>query len=54
MSLYRSAVGNVRKLSSILSYGMIDYRSDKERVARSARLTKKAVKKQTKLLKKQG
>ncbi|MBB5791774.1 DUF2510 domain-containing protein [Jiangella mangrovi] len=34
-----------------MTVGLVDFRSDKERVARSARLTKRAVKKQTRFIK---
>lgn len=40
-------MGIIRKTMSVSTAGLIDYRSDKERVARSARLTRKAVKEQT-------
>lgn len=38
-------MGMLRKSVSLLTVGLVDYRSDKERVARSARLTKEAVRK---------
>jgi hypothetical protein len=44
------AVGLFRKSLSMTTLGAVDWRSDKERVARSARLTKREAKKQTKLL----
>lgn len=40
-------MGIIRKTMSASTVGLIDFRSDKERVARSARLTRKAVKEQT-------
>lgn len=43
-------MGITRKLLSASSLGLIDYRSDKERIARSARLTKRAVKTQNRML----
>jgi hypothetical protein len=42
-----------RKLLSISTMGLIDFQSDKERTARSARLTKQATRKQNRLIKKQ-
>jgi hypothetical protein len=45
----RQHVGMIRKTMSVF-----DFQSDKERVARSARLTKQATKKQNKLIKKQN
>lgn len=47
-------MGVIRKSTSIFTLGLVDYRSDKERAARSSRLTKRAVKKNNKLLKKQN
>jgi hypothetical protein len=47
-------MGMIRKVASFSTYGVIDFRSDKERVARSARLTKRATKKQNKLIKDQN
>jgi hypothetical protein len=38
-------MGLIRKTMSVSTLGMIDYRSDKERMARSARLTKEATRK---------
>lgn len=38
-------MGLIRKTMSVGTLGMIDYRSDKERMARSARLTKEATRK---------
>lgn len=53
-------MGLTRKFLSVSTLGIIDFRSDKERVARSARLTKRATKsgnrerkRQTKLLEQQ-
>lgn len=50
----RCQVGMTRKTLSMCTLGLIDYRSDKERVARSARLTKQSVKEQTKLMRQQA
>lgn len=47
-------MGVIRKSMSITTLGLIDFRSDKERVARSARLTKRATKKNNRLVKKQN
>lgn len=47
-------MGLIRKSMSITTLGVIDYRSDKERTARSTRLTKRATKKTNKLLKEQN
>lgn len=46
-------MGLIRKGLSMSTVGMIDFRSDKERVARSARLTKRATKQQNGLLREQ-
>ena len=46
-------MGMTRKLLSISTAGAIDFRSDKERIARSAKKTAKELKKQTKLMKRQ-
>jgi hypothetical protein len=46
-------MGLMRKAVSMSTAGMVDFRSDKERVARSARLTKRAAKGQNRLLKEQ-
>ncbi len=47
-------MGLIRKSLSVSTLGLIDFRSDKERVARSARLTKRATKQQNKLIKEQN
>lgn len=47
-------MGVIRKSMSVTTLGLIDFRSDKERVARSARLTKRATKKQNRLARKQN
>lgn len=47
-------MGIIRKSASVYSLGLIDFRSDKERTARSTRLTKRAVKKNNRLVKKQN
>ncbi|UZJ23748.1 hypothetical protein RHODO2019_11075 [Rhodococcus antarcticus] len=41
----------MRKLTAVSTMGVVDYRSDKERTARSTRLTKRAAKSQAKSLK---
>lgn len=46
-------MGFVRKTLSVCTLGLIDFQSDKERMARSARLTKQATRKQNRLIKKQ-
>lgn len=46
-------MGITRKVLSISTLGMIDFQSDKERVARSARLTKQATRRGNRLLRKQ-
>jgi hypothetical protein len=46
-------VGFTRKMLSVSTMGLIDFRSDKERMARSARLTKQVTRKQNRLVKKQ-
>lgn len=43
-------MGVIRKTLSLSTVGLIDFRSDKERTARSTRQTAKATKQQTKLL----
>jgi hypothetical protein len=48
------AMGVTRKVLSASTVGLIDWKSDKERVAASARKTKKQAKKQMKLLKEQN
>ncbi|MER6231706.1 hypothetical protein ABT169_21525 [Streptomyces sp. NPDC001616] len=45
-------MGITRKLMSVSTLGAVDFRSDKERAASYANVTKKQTKKQTKLLKK--
>ncbi|CAN5130709.1 hypothetical protein BH20ACT5_BH20ACT5_04480 [soil metagenome] len=47
-------MGVFRKTASMCTLGLVDFRSDGERVARSARLTKRAVKAQTKQAKRLG
>lgn len=47
-------MGMTRKFLSAMSMGAVDWRSDKERVARSARLTKRATKRGNRLLKEQN
>ena len=46
-------MGLIRKTLSICTLGLIDFRSDKERIARSARLTKEATRKQNRLIERQ-
>lgn len=46
-------VGMFRKVLSVSSVGLVDFRSDKERTAAYTKATKKQAKKQTKLLKQQ-
>lgn len=47
-------MGLIRKSLSISSLGVVDYKSDKERTAASARKTKSASRKTNKLLKEQN
>ncbi|AKY03594.1 hypothetical protein FDI81_gp63 [Streptomyces phage Hydra] len=47
-------MGITRKTLSLTTFGLIDFRSDKERTAAYAKATKKQAKKQTKLLKEQA
>lgn len=46
-------MGITRKTLSICTFGLIDFQSDKERMARSARLTKQATRTQNRLIRKQ-
>jgi hypothetical protein len=46
-------MGITRKILSASTIGLIDWRSDKERVARSARRTDKGIRKQNKLIERQ-
>jgi len=41
-------VGLIRKTASLSTLGVVDFRSDKERIARSTRRTDKAIREQTK------
>ena len=43
-------MGLIRKSMSVYSLGLIDFQSDRERMARSARLTKQAVRKQNRMI----
>jgi hypothetical protein len=43
-------MGMTRKALSFTTFGLIDYRSDKERIARSTRKAAKQARKQTKLM----
>lgn len=45
-------MGITRKFLSAITFGFIDFRSDKERIARSSRKTAKQAKKQTKIMRK--
>lgn len=47
-------MGLIRKMTSISTLGVVDFMSDKERVARSARLTKQAVRAQNRLVAEQN
>lgn len=47
-------MGMTRKLLSICSAGLIDYRSDRERIARSSRHAAHAIDQQNRLLRQQG
>ncbi|WLW38524.1 hypothetical protein [Streptomyces phage Vanseggelen] len=47
-------MGVTRKTMSLFSAGLVDWKSDKERMAASARKTKRAAKKTNKLLKEQN
>ncbi|MFJ4091664.1 hypothetical protein ACIPYS_08790 [Kitasatospora sp. NPDC089913] len=44
-------MGVFRKLTSMGTFGLVDFRSDKERIARNTRRTVKELRKQTKLMK---
>lgn len=44
-------MGLFRKSLSVSTLGIIDFRSDKERIARSTRLIRRSTKKQTRILK---
>lgn len=43
----------IRKTMSLSTLGLIDFRSDKERIAAYTKSTKRQVKKQTKMMKQQ-
>lgn len=45
-------MGFTRKVLSVSTVGLVDFRSDKERTAAYAKASKKEAKKQTKLMKK--
>lgn len=47
-------MGVIRKSTSVFTLGLVDFRSDKERAARSSRLNKRATKKQNRLIKEQN
>lgn len=47
-------MGAIRKSMSLSTFGLIDFRSDKERTAAYTKATKKQAKKQTKLMKQQA
>ncbi|MFE6747409.1 hypothetical protein ACFVGM_16260 [Kitasatospora purpeofusca] len=44
-------MGVFRKATSLMTIGLVDFRSDKERIARNTKRTVKELKKQTKLMK---
>ncbi len=46
-------MGMLRKMLSVPTAGLIDFRSDKERIARTSRKTSKQAKAQTKIMQKQ-
>ena len=46
-------MGIIRKVTSMSTAGLVDFRSDKERIARSSRQTASESKKQTKLMQEQ-
>lgn len=43
-------MGMIRKTASVLTFGLIDFRSDKERIARSTKKTATEATKQTELM----
>ena len=47
-------MGVIRKTMSMSTLGLVDWKSDKERIAASTRKTKKAVKKNNRLLEEQN
>lgn len=47
-------MGLIRKTTSALTLGAVDWKSDKERIASNSRKTKKATKKTNKLLEEQN
>lgn len=47
-------MGLIRKMASVSTLGLIDFRSDKERNAAYNKATKKEMKKQTKLMEEQA
>lgn len=47
-------MGVIRKLTSLSTLGLVDLRSDKERIARSTRLTDKGIRRQNQLLAEQN
>lgn len=47
-------MGVIRKSMSMTTLGLVDWKSDKERIASSARKTKRAARKTNKLLKEQN
>ena len=47
-------MGLIRKTISLSSVGLVDFKSDKERIAASTRKTKTATRKTNKLLKEQN
>lgn len=47
-------MGIIRKIASVSTVGLIDFRSDKERIARSSRKGAKELAKQTKIMQDQA
>ena len=46
-------MGAIRKMTSVSTLGLVDFRSDKERIARSTRKTSKEARQQTELMQQQ-
>lgn len=46
-------MGMIRKMTSVGTFGLVDFRSDKERQARYAKQTRDAAREQAKLMKEQ-
>jgi hypothetical protein len=47
-------MGVTRKMISLCTFGLVDFRSDKERIARSTRHTAKEARRQTAILRHQA